>query len=113
MKFKVTQQDAVSVISLQGNVMGGPDATSLNSHLHDLVAAKKTQVVLDLAGVEFMNSSGLGMLIGGASTLKNAGGKLKLANASEKILALIKITKLSPVFEHYDSVMAAIASFTK
>jgi anti-sigma B factor antagonist len=113
MKFRVAQQGTVTVISLQGSVMGGPDATTLNAQLHELMSANKKQVVLDLAGVEFMNSSGLGMLIGGASTLKNAGGKLKLANASEKILSLIKITKLLPVFEHYDSVKAAVESFKK
>jgi anti-sigma B factor antagonist len=113
MKFKVAQQGTITVISLEGNVMGGPDAASLNSQLHDLVLAKKIQVVLDLAEVEFMNSSGLGMLIGGASTLKNAGGRLKLANASEKIVALIKITKLTPVFELFDSVKAAVQSFKK
>lgn len=113
MKFKVAHQGTVTVISLQGNVMGGPDATTLNSQLHELMAAGKKQIVLDLAGVEFMNSSGLGMLIGGASKLKNAGGQLKLANASEKILALIKITKLSPLFEHYDTVKAAVDSFKK
>lgn len=111
MKFDVAQQGSVTVISLQGSIMGGPDATLLNSQLHELITAQKKQVVLDLAGVEFMNSSGLGMLIGGASTLKNAGGKLKLANASEKILALIKITKLTPLFEQYDSVKAAVSSF--
>jgi len=113
MKFKVGQQGVATVIGLQGNLMGGPDAASLNSQIHDLLAAGKKNVVLDLESVEFMNSSGLGMLIGGASTLKNAGGKLKLAHASEKILTLIKITKLTPVFEHYDSVSAAVESFKK
>lgn len=111
MKFSVAQQGAVTVISLQGNALGGPDATSLNSKLHELMSAGKKLVVLDLAGVDIMNSSGLGMLIGSASTLKNAGGSLKLACASEKILALIKITKLSTLFEHFDSVKAAVASF--
>jgi len=113
MKFKVARLGTITVIGLEGSVMGGPDATSLNSQLHDLVAAEEKHVVLDLAGVEFMNSSGLGMLIGGASMLKNAGGKLKLANASEKIVALIKITKLTPVFELFDSVQAAVESFKK
>ena len=112
MKFKV-QQGTITVISLQGSLMGGPDAAILNSQLHDLLAAGKKHIVLDLAGVEFMNSSGLGMLIGGASTVKNAGGRLKLAHASEKILTLIRITKLSPVFEHFDSVQAAVESFKK
>ena len=111
MKISATQQGSVTVICLSGSMMGGPDATSLNSHLHELMAAGKKNIVLDLGGVDFMNSSGLGMLIGTASTLKNVGGKLKLANASEKILALIKITKLTPVFEHFDSVKSAAASF--
>ena len=111
MKFSVSQQGTVTVISLQGSALGGPDATSLNSRLHDLMSAGKKHVVLDLGGVDIMNSSGLGMLIGSASTLKNAGGSLKLACASEKILALIKITKLTSVFEHFDSVKAAVVSF--
>jgi anti-sigma B factor antagonist len=113
MKFKVTQQGPATVITLQGNLMGGPDAASLNSQLHELLGAGRKYVVLELAGVEFMNSSGLGMLIGGASTMKNAGGKLVLANAPERILDLIKLTKLSPVFEHHSSVKKAIESIKK
>jgi anti-sigma B factor antagonist len=113
MKFNVASQGPVSVITLQGSLMGGPDAAGLNSQLHDLLAGGKKDVVIDLSGVEFMNSSGLGMLIGGASTVKNAGGRLTLAHASEKILTLIKITKLSPVFEHYPTVAAAVQSFKK
>lgn len=113
MKLKSVQQGGVTVISLQGNLMGGPDATSLNSQIHELLAAHRKNIVLDLGGVEFMNSSGLGMLIGGASALKNAGGRLVLACASEKILSLIKVTKLSSVFDHYDSVKSATESFKK
>ena len=113
MKFKVTQQGSATVISLQGSLMGGPDATSLNSQLHELLSAGRKNVVLELAGVEFMNSSGLGMLIGGASTMKNAGGILVLASASDKILELIKLTKLSPVFEHYRSVKQAVENIKK
>jgi len=113
MKFKVEQRGTITIISLQGSLMGGPDAAILNSQLHELLAEGKKLVVLDLTGVEFMNSSGLGMLIGGASTVKNAGGRLKLAHASEKILTLIKITKLAPVFEHHNSVSTAVESFKK
>lgn len=113
MKIKSVQQGAVTIISLQGNLMGGPDATSLNSQIHELLGARKKNLILDLGGVKFMNSSGLGMLIGGASALKNAGGRLVLACASEKILSLIKVTKLSSVFDHYDSVKLATESFKK
>lgn len=113
MKSKTTQHGSVTVIALQGNLMGGPDASSLNSQLHELVEAGNKQVVIDMRGVEFMNSSGLGLLIGGVSAMKSAGGALKLANTSEKIAGLIKITKLSSLFETYPSVDAAVASFKK
>lgn len=113
MKFTTSQAGTVTIIALDGNLMGGPDASSLNAKLHELVDAGTKQVVIDLAKVQFMNSSGLGLLIGGASLMKNAGGGLKLINASEKIMALIKITKLSSVFESYPSLDAAVSSFKK
>jgi anti-sigma B factor antagonist len=113
MKFRTAQQGTATVIQLQGSLMGGPDASSLNTKLHELVESGKNNVVIDLADVKFINSSGLGLLIGGVTTLKNAGGSLKLANASQKIVALIKITKLSSVFEIYDSVQKAAESFSK
>jgi len=111
MKYTMSQSGAVTVIHLDGNLMGGPDATTLNGKLHELVDAGTKRVVLDLKGVEFINSSGLGLLIGGASLMKNAGGALKLANTSEKISALIKITRLGPIFDTYVSVQEAVQSF--
>ncbi len=113
MNFRTMQRGAVTVIELDGNLMGGPDATSLNTKLHELVESGRNQIVIDLARVQFMNSSGLGLLIGGVSALKSAGGALKIANASEKIATLITITKLGSVFQSYPSVEAAVESFGK
>ncbi len=113
MKFKLKDVDGVTVIELKGNIMGGPDATTLNEQLHNLIEAGKKNVVIDLKEVKFMNSSGLGMLIGGLTTMKNAKGELKIASASEKIESLLVITKLITVFEHYDSVKEAVRSFKK
>jgi len=67
--------------------------------------------VVDLGEVKFMNSSGLGMLIGALTTVRNAGGNLKLARASDKIEQLLVVTKLVTVFEHFDAVDEALASF--
>ncbi len=111
MTFKTIQQGSVTVIEVEGNLMGGPDASSLNTKLHELVESGRKNVVIDLAGVDFMNSSGLGLLIGGATTMKNAGGGLKIANASAKIMSLLKMTKLTTVFESFPSVKAAVQSF--
>jgi anti-sigma B factor antagonist len=113
MKFSIEQRGTVTVIVLEGSLLGGPESTALNSKVNEMVDQGKTRLVIDLTGVEFMNSSGLGLLINSANTLKNAGGRLKLANASEKIAALLKITKLSPLFETHPSVAAAVDSFTK
>ena len=111
MKLKTKESNNVTVIELKGNVMGGPDATALNDELHKLIEQKKNKVVLDLHEVKFMNSSGLGMLIGSLTTMRNAGGDLKIACASEKIESLLIVTKLVTVFDHQESVEKAVASF--
>lgn len=111
--MKITQSEAYNavILELKGNVMGGPEAAELNTTLHKLLEEEKKNVVVDLASVKFMNSSGLGMLIGGLTTMKNGGGDLKLANATEKIQSLLIITKLITIFEHFDSVNAAVESY--
>ncbi|MDL1893402.1 STAS domain-containing protein [Sphingobacteriales bacterium CHB3] len=113
MKFKTSQQGGTTVIAIEGNLMGGPDASTLNDKLVELIDAKKKHVVIDLGGVNVINSSGLGMLIKGASTMKGAGGGLAIANASDKILDLIRITKLTGVLQTYNTVADAAASFKK
>ncbi len=111
MKFKSRESKGVTVIELTGNVMGGPDATSLNDQLHALIENNKKRVVIDLEEVKFINSSGLGMLIGGLTTLRNSGGEMKLARASKKIEDLLHMTKLTTVFDIHKSVNDAVAAF--
>jgi anti-sigma B factor antagonist len=113
MKLSTKENESVTIIDLEGNVLGGPDATALNDMLHKLVEKRKKKVVLNLSGVQTMNSSGLGMLIGALTTMKNAGGDLKIAAASKKIESLLVITKLSTIFELHATVRKAIASFEK
>jgi anti-sigma B factor antagonist len=104
MKIKVSEKYSAVVVELKGNVMGGPEAQEFSDLLHKFLDEGKKHVVVDLAGVKFMNSSGLGMLISGYTTMKNGGGSLKLANATEKINSLLVITKLITIFENFDSV---------
>jgi len=111
MKFKTKEIKDITVIELDGNVMGGPDASALNDFLHTLITEKKNHVVVDLKAVSFINSSGLGMLIGGLTTMRHAGGELKLARASKKIENLLEMTKLLKVFDVHKTVNNAIASF--
>jgi len=111
MKIKYTEKYEAVVIELKGNVMGGDDTKDFNELLHKLIDEGKKHVIVDLSDVKFMNSSGLGMLISGYTTIKNGGGILKLANATEKIESLLVITKLMSVFEHFSSVEEAVKSF--
>ncbi|MDP3829745.1 MAG: STAS domain-containing protein, partial [Ignavibacteriaceae bacterium] len=89
------------------------DAGELSETLRKLLAEGKKNIVFDLADVKFMNSSGLGMLISGLTTVKKEEGVLKLANVTEKIESLLMITKLISIFDHYDSVENAVKSFSK
>jgi len=113
MKLASREQDGVIVLAPKGKIMGGPDATAMHEMLHDLVAHDKKMVVIDLAGVDWMNSTGLGILISGLTTMKNCDGDLKLANVTDKIKSLLTITKLVTVFESHDSVDSAVEAFTK
>jgi len=112
MKIKTTEKYEAVVLELKGNVMGGDDTKEFNEVLHKLIDQGKTRVVIDLGAVKFMNSSGLGMLIGGLTTMKKAEGHLKLANVTEKIESLLIITKLIKIFESFDSVDEAVKSFS-
>jgi anti-sigma B factor antagonist len=110
-ELSLTEQDGVTVIALRGNVMGGPDASNLNDKLHEITQQGKKRVVVDLAGVQIMNSSGLGMLIGGLTTMRNADGDLKIARAPQKIAGLLTVAKLNTIFPNYRSVEEAIHGF--
>ena len=111
MSFNTSERYNSVVIEFKGNVMGGPDAVSLNEKLHELIDADKTNVVVDLGKVKFMNSSGLGMLIGGLTTMRKSGGDLRIANATDKIESLLIVTKLITVFKHFKSVDEAVESY--
>ncbi|MGN8226260.1 STAS domain-containing protein [Gracilimonas sp. BCB1] len=111
MSFNTSERYNSVVIEFKGNVMGGPDAVSLNEKLHELIDSDKTNIVVDLGKVKFMNSSGLGMLIGALTTMRKAGGDLRIANATDKIESLLIVTKLITVFKHFKSVEEAAESF--
>jgi len=112
MQLSESEDKGIAILQPKGKIMGGPDATILREKIHDLVKDQKLRVVIDLAAVDWMNSNGLGILISGMTTLRDNSGDLKLANVTEKIQSLLTITKLITVFEAYDSVDDAVASFT-
>ena len=112
MKLSDRIQDDVVILEPKGKIMGGPDASLLQEKLYEYIEQNRKQVVVDLAKVDWMNSTGLGILISGYTSLRNSEGQLKLANVTDKIQSLLTITKLVTVFETYDTVDEAIKSFS-
>lgn len=113
MKLSSREQDGVVVLEPKGKIMGGPDATALKESIRDYVNANKKKVVIDLAEVDWMNSTGLGIMISCLKTVKEAGGDLKLSNVTDKIKSLLTITKLVTVFDSYDSTDEAVKAAAK
>lgn len=111
MKYSISEKYNTVIISLKGNVMGGPAATEFHDEIKKLIADGKTNVIGDLSKVKFMNSSGLGILITALTSLRNAGGDFKICNASDRIESLLMVTKLVTVFDHYKTLDEAVESY--
>ena len=111
MNYSIEERYNCMVFEFSGNLMGGPDATEFNDKLHELIDKGRKEIVADLSSVKFMNSSGLGILIGGLTTMRNAGGDLRIAGANKRIESLLMITTLITVFDNYDTVEEAVKSF--
>ena len=110
MKLNQIEQDGVTVLHLEGKLMGGPDATELHETIHNLIENNVKSIVLDLDGVDWINSSGLGILISGLTTVRNNNGNLCLARPGDKIKNILTITKLSSVFSSFDDLDDAVNS---
>lgn len=113
MKYDISEQYNSVVITFKGNLMGGPEVENFRESLHKLMEEGKKEVIVDLGKVKFMNSSGLGVLIGGFTTIKNAGGEMVICRADKKIESLLMVTQLISVFDHYRTLEEAIAHFDK
>ena len=112
MKIKEKMERDIAILTITGNMMGGPETTALHDKIKSLMADGIKKVIIDLGKVRWMNSSGLGVLMASWGSLRKESGNLKLASISEKINSLLMITQLMQFFETYESVDRALASFT-
>jgi anti-sigma B factor antagonist len=101
----------VAVVDLDGRITLGESTGLLRNSLRQLFAQGSRKVILNLAHVGYVDSAGLGELVGLYTTAKNQGGAIKLLNVQKKLSDLLSITKLHTVFEAYDNEMQAIGSF--
>jgi len=114
MALKISTHEAggVTVVSCSGRIVFGEEAADLRDVVKSLLPRAK-QVVIDLSGVSYIDSGGLGTLVGFYTSARNLGGEIKLANLTQRVHDQLQITKLITVFECYDNEQAAVSAFPR
>src|SRR5437660_2571787 len=114
MNLKMSEKvvDGITVLSVSGRVVFGDEASALRDKVKALLATSK-QLVLNLGGVSYIDSGGLGILVSLYTSARASGGDIKLANLTQRVGDLLQITKLLTVFDVHEGEQNAIDSFKK
>ena len=111
-KASTRQVDEITLVDLSGRITLGEGSTVLRDTVRDLLGRGQKKILLNLGDVTYIDSSGIGELVSGFTTVTNQGGQLKLLNLTKKVHDLLQITKLYTVFEVHNDEAAALRSFT-
>ena len=106
-----SEREGIIILNLNGRLIVGEPVTDLRAKITRLSAAGANNVVLNLAKVDYIDSTGLGGMVIGYTTLKKAGGALKLTGMNRRNLELLVLTKLSGIFETFEDEQTAVNSF--
>ena len=112
MKFKDKIDGDVGILAMKGKLMGPPDTDELNDEVKSLLGEGAKYIVLDMGGVSWLNSMGVGAIMRSYTTVKSLNSELCLARLTEKAHSLFIITQLIKIFKVYDTVDEAKASFS-
>ena len=104
-------REGITIVDIKGRIAAGPEATALREKVAELTAAGKTKLVLNLAEVDYIDSTGLGALVVCATSLRKNGGDLKLLNLNRRNVDLLVMTKLHTVFEVFNDEHDAVNSY--
>jgi len=110
-KIKRNPQERAMVLQLSGDIMGGKDYDLFTNEIKELIEEGHVDLVLDLGKVRYINSTGLGILVSGLTTLKKTMGQMKICNLSDRIDRLFSVTSLTTIFPTFETVDDALASF--
>ncbi len=113
MKATVRQIDSVTVVDLSGRITLGEGCSQLRELIRGEVTKGNKHVLLNLADVTYIDSSGIGELVSAYTAVSSQGGQLKLLNLTKKVHDLLQITKLYTVFDVHDDEAKAVSSFQK
>jgi anti-sigma B factor antagonist len=101
----------VTIVDINGRIVLGDETGQLRDTIRQLIAAGKKKIILNLAHVDYIDSSGVGELVSSFIALRNAGGELKLLSLSQKVHDILQVTKLYTVFDIKEDEFTAIKSF--
>src|ERR1700716_1769544 len=102
LKIETRQADGVTIMSCQGRIVFGEEAAILRENLKRVLGSSR-QVVLNLSGVSYIDSGGLGTLVGVYSSARSGGADVKLTGLGQRLRDVLQVTKLVTVFEVYDT----------
>lgn len=113
MSFRATSRDVgdVTVIDMEGRITLGEGSSLLRDLIKENLSKGRKKIVMNLAGINYIDSTGLGELVSGYRLVKSEGGELKLLNLSKKVTDLLQITKLYTVFDIHSQESQAVGSF--
>lgn len=113
MSVKLTSRQVgdVTVIDAAGRITLGEGASTFREKIRELVNNNSKKILLNLSDVTYIDSSGIGELVSGFTTVTNSGGQLKLIGLSKRVKDLLQITKLYTVFEAFEDEAQAVRSF--
>jgi anti-sigma B factor antagonist len=102
--------DGVAVVTVFGKMMGGSDQIACHQKIKELIEEGRKWIVIDLGKVEWLNSSGLGLLIGCLVSCRNVGGEMVIARATKKVNSIFMMTQVIKTFDTYPEVDLAVAA---
>lgn len=111
LEIKEREREGITVLELTGRITVGEEASKLRDHCGALGAAGKRNLVLEMSGVDFVDSTGLGALVICATSLRKNGGNIKLLNVNRRNIELLVMTKLATVFEIFTDEQDATSSY--
>ncbi len=111
LEIQQREREGITVLALDGRITVGPEASSLRDRISTLNGAGTRNVVLNLARVDYIDSTGLGALVICATSLRKTGGNMKLVSLNRRNIELLVMTKLATVFEIFADEQDAVNSF--
>jgi anti-sigma B factor antagonist len=113
LKMTSREVDGVTVVALEGRIVLGEESNALREKIKSMVAEGKKKIVLNMDGVTFIDSAGLGTLVAAHHSAKGQGASLRLCHLGTKFQEVLQITKLMTIFDVYNTEAEAVASFSK